>query len=70
VTPTHIKPIPNPIREIFSLIDIKQKGYFTLEDYQRFLEQVLESEQQNYESVARLAYRYLLCDLDSSKWQT
>ena len=36
---------PNPIREIFSLIDIKQKGYFSLEDYQRFLEQVLESEQ-------------------------
>lgn len=39
------KPQSNPIREIFSLIDIKQKGYFTLEDYQRFLEQVLESEQ-------------------------
>jgi hypothetical protein len=42
---------------VFGLIDIKQKGYFTNEDYQRFLEQVLESEQENYEEVATEAYR-------------
>jgi hypothetical protein len=47
----------DPIREIFGLIDIKQKGFFNLDDYQKFLEQVLESEQENYEQVATLAYR-------------
>lgn len=47
----------DPIREVFGLVDIKQKGFFTLEDYQRFLEQVLESEQDNYEEVASLAYK-------------
>lgn len=49
----------DPIREIFGLIDIKQKGFFNLEDYQKFLEQVLESEQDNYDQMARLAYRYI-----------
>lgn len=67
---TSPKATPNPIREIFSLIDIKQKGFFTLEDYHRFLEQVLESEQDNYESVARIAYRYFVVDAVCSRWPT
>lgn len=44
LTNCNYKPSPNPVKEIFSLIDIDRKGYFTLDDYERFLEQVIDAE--------------------------
>ena len=44
LTNCNYKPSPNPVKEVFSLIDIDRKGYFTLDDYERFLEQVIDAE--------------------------
>lgn len=33
LTNCNYKPSPNPVKQIFSLIDIDRKGFFTLDDY-------------------------------------
>lgn len=38
------KPSPNPVKEIFTLIDIDRKGFFTLDDFEKFLEQVIDAD--------------------------
>ena len=44
LTVCNYKPSPNLVKEIFSLIDIERRGYFSLDDYERFLEQVVDTE--------------------------
>jgi hypothetical protein len=51
----------NPVRELFNLIDMEKVGWVTYEDYTRFLNQISESEQADFEMARKAAekvFRY------------
>jgi hypothetical protein len=45
----------NPVRELFNLIDMEKVGRVTYEDYTRFLNQISESEQADFETARKAA---------------
>lgn len=62
------KPSPNPVKQIFTLIDIDRKGFFTLDDFEKFLEQVIDPEDEQAVSILEVCERlFELADYKGEK---